>query len=131
MTLEPVWLDRADVVKIHAREIDRYGGSPGVLDDGAIDACLARPITLFAYGVTDIFQLAACYAYGFARRHCFVDGNKRTAFASASFFLFDNGVLLRPVPAVGAELFVRLAAGDLPETDLASALYANSVRLPD
>jgi death on curing protein len=128
---EPLWLDRDDILRIHARELARYGGSSGVLNGDAIDACLARARNLFAYEeVTDVFKLAACYAYGFARRHCFVDGNKRVAFASASLFLLDNGFLLLPVPAVGSELFVRLAAGQVGEVGLATILCDNCVRLP-
>lgn len=132
MTAEPIWLDREDVVRIHAREIDRYGGSHGMLNDGAIDASIARPRNLLAYEeVRDIFKLAACYAYGFAKNHCFVDGNKRIAFASAAAFLLDNDFLLLPAPAVGPDLFVQLAAGKVTEAELATILRGNCVRLPE
>lgn len=131
MSVEPVWLDRADVLRIHDREIERHGGSHGILNSGAIDASLARPRNLFHYDeVEDVCKLAACYAYGFAKNHCFVDGNKRIAFSSAAAFLLDNGFLLKPVPAVGAKLIVQLAAGEVTEIALASALCGNSVRLP-
>jgi death-on-curing protein len=132
VTAEPVWLDREDILRIHARQIDRYGGSHGVLSEGAIDSSVARPRNLLLYEeVRDVFRLAACYAYGFARNHCFVDGNKRVAFASAAAFLLDNGFLLRPVPAVGPDLFVRLAAGQVTELELATIYCANCVRLPE
>ncbi|UZX13707.1 type II toxin-antitoxin system death-on-curing family toxin [Methylocystis sp. MJC1] len=112
--------------------MDRYGGAHGVLNDGAVDASLARPQNLLAYEeVRDVFKLAACYAYGFAKNHCFVDGNKRIAFASAAAFLLDNRFLLLPAPAVGPDLFVRLAAGQVTEAELATILCGNCVRLPE
>ncbi len=132
MTAEPVWLEREDILRIHAREIDRYGGSHGVLNDGAIDSSLARSRNLLVYEeVQDVFKLAACYAYGFGKNHCFVDGNKRIAFASAAAFLLDNGFLLLPEPAVGTDLFVRLAAGEVTEAELATIFRVNCVRLPE
>lgn len=62
-------------------------------DLGLLEAGCARPLNRHAYGMTDLFELAAAYAFGIAKAHAFVDGNKRTAFVTAVGFLRMNGFL--------------------------------------
>ncbi len=119
MTGEPAWLDRDDVLQIHDEQIKLYGGRPGLIDEGALDSTLARPKNLLAYQSPDLFELAASYAFGLARNHCFVDGNKRTAFASSAVFLLDHGFLVSPDTDRNTRMFEELAAGNVTEEALA------------
>jgi death-on-curing protein len=89
---EPVWLREADMLAIHARQIERYGGAHGVLDRNIVLPALARPVQVFTYDErADIPRLAAAYLAGFARSQGFRDGNKRTGLACALVFLELNG----------------------------------------
>jgi death-on-curing protein len=88
---EPVWMEITDVIAIHQKQVDRFGGQGGVRDHGLLDSALARARHLWAYGETDLCELAAAYADGIANNHPFYDGNKRTAFVTAAVFLQTNG----------------------------------------
>ena len=70
-------------------------------------------------GETDLPLLAAAYAYGIARNHPFIDGNKRTAYVAMELFLAKNGLVLTADDEDAVTTFLRLAAGDLSEEDLA------------
>ena len=113
------WL-RADVLfAIHDRQLAEYGGLPGALNAGSIEAALARPQHLAAYGTPDAAAPAAAYAYGLVRNHGFVDGNKRIAWIAARLFIAENGHVLRFNPAEAVLLMESLAAGTLTETEIA------------
>ena len=120
------WLDRRILTAVHLKQLQRHGGGHGMRDEGLLDSALARPQNLAAYGEPSIFDLAASYAYGLARNHPFVDGNKRTAFVAAALFLRRNGQVLEADQAEAALVFIRLAAGDLTEEELAGWLKRNS-----
>lgn len=92
---EPVWVSVAAAITIHDRQISRHGGAAGLRDRGLLEAGIARPLNKWQYGVTDLFELAAAYAFGIAKAHAFVDGNKRTALVSSLTFLLANGVHVR------------------------------------
>lgn len=83
-----VWLIEETLRAIHKRQIAEHGGSDGLRDEGLLSSALARPKNLLAYGEPppDLASLAAAYAYGIARNHPFVDGNKRTALVAARTF---------------------------------------------
>jgi len=91
-----------------------------------LDSALARPQNLAAYGEPTVFELAASLAFGIARNHPFVDGNKRTAFVSASLFLRMNGYELTAGQPEAAVTFRRLAAGELSEEALAGWFRENA-----
>jgi death on curing protein len=120
------WLDRRIIAAVHLRQLQRHGGGHGTRDEGLLDSALARPQNLAAYGQPTVFELAASYAFGLARNHPFVDGNKRTAFVAAALFLRRNGQVLEADQAEAALIFIRLAAGDLSEAELAEWLRRNS-----
>lgn len=88
---EPSWLTRAEVERVQEKVIDAAGGSYGLRDSNLLESALARPLNLYAYGETDIFQLAASYAEGISRNHAFIDGNKRTAWTASEVFLLKHG----------------------------------------
>jgi death-on-curing protein len=120
------WVELETVLVAHADQIAEHGGSPGLRDEGALHSALARPQNLAAYGDPDLFRLAAAYAFGLARNHAFVDGNKRTAFVVSSAFLSLNGFELDADEADAADTFLKLAAGELTEDELAGWFRANS-----
>jgi death-on-curing protein len=88
---EWTWINPNVVRAVHKSQIALHGGLDGVRDQGLIDSALARPQNLPAYGDPDAADLAASYACGIAKNHCFLDGNKRTALVVALLFLADNG----------------------------------------
>ena len=122
MFAESEWLLRVSVLAMHERQLAEHGGGEGIRDSGLLDSALQRPINKFAYGEPDLFDLAAAYAYGIARNHPFVDGNKRTALVSCRTFLLINGYELAATREEKYEIFLALAAGELDEDGLASWL---------
>lgn len=116
-----VWLLEETMIAIHQRQIAEHGGGEGLRDEGLLSSALARPHNLFAYGQPppDLAALAAAYAYGLARNHPFVDGNKRTALVAARTFLLLNGVNLEAGQDEKFLTFQRLAEGSLTEEELA------------
>ena len=114
------WVALEIVYAIHDRQLSEHGGGQGVRDQGAIESALARPLNLAAYGNPDASALAAAYAFGLARNHGFVDGNKRTAWVIARLFLADNDVRLAYDKADAVRLVEGLAAGRIDEEALAA-----------
>lgn len=110
-----VWPDRALVLAVHDRQLAEHGGRPGLRDDSLLESALARPRQLMAYGdpPADLAELAASLAYGIARNHPFVDGNKRTAYVSCRLFLKLNGLDLSSDPLDRHRNFVAMAEGRL------------------
>jgi len=122
----PVWLLRSVIDAVHGVQLTEYGGADGLRDEGALESALARPVNLRAYGETGIFRLAAAYAFGIARNHPFVDGNKRTAFLAAYIFLSVNGYELTATEVDAVTAVLALAAGDTGEDEFAAWLRGNS-----
>jgi death-on-curing protein len=116
------WIDRGFAFAVHDHQLELHGGGRGVRNEGLLDSALARPQNLDAYGSPDAAALAASYAFGIARNHPFVDGNKRTALVVCETFLVDNGYSLEATDAELVVLFEALAAGELSEDELAGWL---------
>jgi death-on-curing protein len=116
---EPEWLDVDIVLDIHAEQLAIFGGGDGMRDLGLFESALARPLNKFAYGETDLAALAAAYAFGIARNHPFVDGNKRAAFGSMIVFLGLNGIDLDVPPEDATAIILEVAAGGIDEEGLA------------
>jgi death-on-curing protein len=119
-----VWLDKRLALAIHERQLAEHGGSGGVRDEKLLESALARPQQLHAYRdpPADFADLAASLAYGLARNHPFVDGNKRTAAVCCEVFLAINNIALE---AEDSELYTEyyaLAEGTLEETGFADWL---------
>ncbi len=109
---KPRWLSLDEVTAVHEKQLKRFGGPPGIRDAGALESALGRPQNRFHYGDTDMAALAAAYAFGLARNHAFVDGNKRIAFLAMMMFLRLNGVAFAPDQAQATAITLSLAAGD-------------------
>ena len=115
---EPRWLDVRSVIDMHAEQIARFGGPDGIRDSGLLESALARPQNKWQYGENDMAVLAAAYAFGLARNHPFVDGNKRIAFHAMMTFLRLNKVMFRPAQAQASAIILAIAAGEVGEEGL-------------
>ncbi len=113
------WLNSALLLAIHDEQLAEHGGASGLRDEGLFESALARPLNLVAYGNPDVADLAAAYAYGLARNHAFIDGNKRTAFVALELFLDFNGHELNADDVQCVLTMLAVAAGTLDETSLA------------
>jgi death-on-curing protein len=113
------WLRDDLALAIHEEQLAEHGGREGVRDSGALGLALARPRNLATYGEPDASSLAAAYAFGVARNHPFVDGNKRTAWVLARLFLKLNGLRLEFNEAEAVLVMLSLAAGEITESELA------------
>jgi death-on-curing protein len=115
---EPVWITYEQAVAIHSRQLRRFGGAPGLREEGMLRSALERPINKWTYEQAPLAELAAAYAFGLARNHAFVDGNKRIAFMAMMTFLRRNGVAFAPDPAQSTAIILALAAGEVNEEGL-------------
>ena len=120
------WLEADALVAIHAELIAAFGGAPGVRDRGLVESAAARPKHLASYGEPTVFELAAAYAFGLARNHPFVDGNKRIALVAAFTFLELNGWEVSAEEPAAVLVFLDLAAGEINEQELALWLERNA-----
>ena len=126
---EPRWLEIGLVLDFHAELLALFGGPDGVRDIGLLESELARPVNRFAYGETDLSNLAAAYGFGIAKNHPFVDGNKRTALASMIVFLGLSGMDLDAPQEEAAAIVFGLAAGEIAEDVLAGWIAAHAAPL--
>jgi death-on-curing protein len=118
---EPIWIRDDIVLAIHRRQLVEHGGGAGTRDARLLASALSRPKNLFAYAESppDLAALAAAYAFGIAKNHPFVDGNKRTAYVVCRTFLIANGQDLDASQEEKYVTFFRLAAGRISEEELA------------
>ena len=113
------WVTLDVAATAHAEQLAEHGGGEGVRDVTLLESAMARPRNLAAYGKPDAAALAAAYAFGIARNHPFVDGNKRTSLVVSETFLILNGYRLTASDAELVVAFVALAAGELSEEETA------------
>ena len=112
---ELIWVPVRAVYIIHDRQIARHGGASGLRDDGLLQNALQQPVNKRQYEGADTFECAAAYAFGIAKAHAFVDGNKRTAFVTCATFLRLNGWHFVPEAADGVAFMEGLASGEVSE----------------
>ena len=122
-----VWIEKPLALALHDRQIAEHGGSAGVRDEGLLQSALARPQQLYAYGdpQPDLADLAASLAFGIAKNHPFVDGNKRTAHVSYRTFLELNDADLDATLEDKYITILALAEGKLKEKEFAAWLRAH------
>ena len=119
-----VWIEKALALAIHDRQLAEHGGGSGVRDEALLDSALARPQQLHAYGEPspDLADLAASLAFGIARNHPFVDGNKRTAHVCYRAFIALNDGEFAATDEEKYIAMLGLAEGSVGETEFAGWL---------
>ena len=122
---EPAWITYEQALAIHSRQLRRFGGAPGLRDEGMLRSALERAVNKWNYEQAGLPELAAAYAFRLAKNHAFVDGNKRIAFMAMMIFLRKNGVLFAPDQAQAAAMMLSLAAGEVSEPSLARWISDN------
>ena len=123
------WINRHALLLLHGESLVLHGGAPGIRDEGLLESALMRPENLVAHGKPDVFDCAAAYAFGLAKNHPFIDGNKRAAFLAGGLFLLLNGVRLTATQPDATLTMLALAAGDLTEETFAAWLRAHTAPL--
>lgn len=124
-----VWISKRLALAIHDRQLAEHGGGTGIRDEALLESALARPQQLFAYGnpPPDLAALAASLAYGLARNHSFVDGNKRTAAVCCETFIRLNNASLQADDLALYPMYLGLSEGSLGEDDFAAWLRRHLV----
>jgi len=124
----PRWIPEAAVRAIHAELLAEHGGLDGLVDEDVLGATLARPQHLESYSnpPASLFQLAAAYGFGFAKNHCFKNGNRRISLVAIDVCLQLNGYELMAQETEAVIVIEGLAAGDMSEDDLALWIESNA-----
>lgn len=122
------WIDKRALLLLHAETLAEHGGGAGIRDEGLLDSALARPQNVVAYGKSDAAGLAAAYAFGLAKNHAFIDGNKRAAFLAIGLFLALNGYRLSATQVEATSAMLALAAGEMDESAFAQWVRAHAKR---
>ncbi|MEX1036010.1 MAG: type II toxin-antitoxin system death-on-curing family toxin [Sneathiella sp.] len=125
---------KAVMLAVHKKQLERFGGAPGIRDDGGIDAALARPHQMIAYGGedVDIFRIAAALMYSLTKnRHPFTDGNKRVGLAMLLLTLRKNGWSLDITNDQAIDMTLKIADGTMSESELVDYCREKSVSLDD
>ena len=118
---EPCWIDARALLLLHEESLAEHGGLRGLRDENGFHAAMARPQHVFSYEPdTDLSHLAAAYGFGLVRDHPFTDGNKRAGFLAILLFLDLNGFDFRVEQPEAIQTILKLAAGKMSESELAS-----------
>ena len=118
MTQEPTWLEPATVQVMHRMVIAAHGGLAGLRDGALLESAVSRPRNRWLYEQAPLADLAASLAFGLARNHAFIDGNKRVAFLAMVVFLERNGRRFTAGEADATVAILAVADGSLSEADL-------------
>jgi death-on-curing protein len=126
---KPRWIGKKAFLLLHEESLAEFGGARGLRDEGLLDSALARPQNTYAYKAgSTIAELAASYAYGIAKNHGFVDGNKRAAFLAIGLFLALNGHGLTADRVDAIQTMLAVASGSLDEKGLAVWIGKNCAK---
>jgi death-on-curing protein len=126
---EPVWVEKEALLLLHLKSLARFGGAEGLRDEGLLDSALMRPRNAFHYdNQKEIAALTASYAFGLAKNHPFVDGNKRAAFMAVGVFLAMNRWTLNCDSVDAIQAVMALAGGEIGESEFAAWLKRNIKR---
>lgn len=123
------WIQREALLRLHAMCLVQFGGLAGLRDEGLLQSALSRLEQLANNASPDVADIAAAYAFGLAKNHPFVDGNKRTAFLALGLSLRLNGYRLTATQPDATQTMLLLAAGELSEQALATWIRGQIERL--
>ncbi len=111
-----------EVLDIHQRVLNRFGGAPGIRDFGLLQSAVAQPQLIFSgrelYPTVD--SKAAAIGFALIQNHPFVDGNKRVGYVALEFFLFANGYDLETSATDAEQIVTAVASGHANREDLAA-----------
>ena len=124
-----IFLKKDEVMELHARAIDAFGGSHGLRDEGALESALIAAENRHFYAEADVIGCAAAYAYHLIQAHAFIDGNKRVAAVVAEIFLEVNGVSLDATEDQLYELYIGVADGRLSREEVEERFRSWSVTI--
>jgi death on curing protein len=122
---DPTWVTEEMVLAIHAALAAEHGSRTGIRDADLLGSAIARPRNAATYDDRTIPQLAASLAFGIARNHPFIDGNKRVALMAAYVFLGLNGLRLNASEEAATAMTLSLAAGETSEEAFAEWIAAS------
>ncbi len=117
---EPEFVGLDEVMALHSISLQRHGGSEGLRDQGGLESAVGQAMNDYYYGQADLFGIAAAYAFHIAEAQAFVDGNKRTALATAMFFLESQGIDTTADQSVLYNAMIALATHDMDKAGLAA-----------
>lgn len=123
---EPCWVEKKDCLHFHEMLLARFGGISGIRDESLLDSALSKPINCFHYEDATLFEMTAAYAVGIVKNHPFLDGNKRTGFITAAFFIESNGYIFSASEPESTVMTLELAAGGIGKEAYAEWLRENS-----
>ena len=127
---EPVWVDRIVLDAVHVDQLREHGGLPGLRDENALEAAVARPKHRWLYQARgDLATLAAAYGWGLATSHPYRDGNKRVAFLAMAIFVELNGQRLEAPEREVVQVMLGVAGNQLTEGELAKWVRRRLVRV--
>jgi death on curing protein len=109
-----IFLSKDEVLSMHRRALEEFGGSTGIRDEGAFESALVAAENRVAYEQADVIACAATYAYHLTMAHAFIDGNKRVAAAVMRVFLLLNEVEVLASEDDLFSLFMGIASGQMP-----------------
>jgi len=119
---EPDFLTFEQVQAVHREAIEKFGGTLGIRDQGALESAIFHPQNAFFYGRGDLFDIAAAYAYHIAEAQAFLDGNKRAAIGSALTFLEGNRVATDCEASPLYNAMIAIAEKEMSKAELAALL---------
>ena len=130
--MEPVLLEMEEILEIHRDQIERYGGSLGVRDQGLLESALGAPQASYGgeYLHIDLHEMAAAYLCSIVNNHPFIDGNKRTGAAATVVFLLMNGFDLEAGEDEFESLVLSVACGEIDKASAADFIRARTRQRP-
>lgn len=130
--MDPLFLTIDEIVAIHDDQVNRYGGSHGLRDEGLLLSAAAMPEMGFGgeYLHHDLFEMAAAYLFHIVMDHPFVDGNKRAGTAAARVFLRLNGWDVPMSEDDIYELVIAVVESRAGKSQVADTFRAASAPLP-
>jgi death-on-curing protein len=129
----PTFLTLDHVLRLHARQIEQFGGSDGIRDVALIESAIAQPQQVFGgeYLHKDFAAMAAAYLFHLTKNHGFVDGNKRIGAAAALVFLEMNGIDTDTIDESKMELLTLSVADGTADKDDAAAFFRGCISAGD
>ena len=124
---EPIWILDQVVYAIHAEQLAEHGGRDGIRDTQLLQSALDAPKNIYHYKKTDLFELAAAYAYRISNNQPFIDGNKRTGYVVSRLFLILNGQDIHASEIERVQMFLDIANNVKSEIELAKWMKKSSM----